>query len=166
MNSKIIAKLISHTKPMLKPTQAGNRKAFIVNDEKEEYEEYDIAEVIHSLKKYLTVQQYNYSMHLIENWDDTKVLHDLMSITLEENTKINDDVHKKLWNIYKTWIFDTMIKELEYSSFYKGKSTSREGWQSSKDYPYYWGCMIDNFIFAYGCTDPELRIDTMISKEY
>ena len=45
MNIKIIGKCIKSTKPMLKPEQVGNSKAFIVNDEKEEYEEYDVEEV-------------------------------------------------------------------------------------------------------------------------
>lgn len=166
MNIKIIGKCIKSTKPMLKPEQVGNSKAFIVNDEKEEYEEYDVEEVINSLKDYLSEQQYNYSIHLIENWKDTNVLHKLMSITLRENNEIQDNKHKKLWNIYKTWIFDTMLKELKYSPFYKGISTSREGWQSDKNRPYYWGCMIDGYIFAYGYTHLELSIDTMISKKY
>ena len=81
MNIKIIGKCIKSTKPMLKPEQVGNSKAFIVNDEKEEYEEYDVEEVINSLKDYLSKQQYNYSIHLIKNWKDTNVLHKLMSIT-------------------------------------------------------------------------------------
>lgn len=166
MNIKIIGKCIKSTKPMLKPEQVGNSKAFIVNDEKEEYEEYDVEEVINSLKDYLSKQQYNYSIHLIKNWKDTNVLHKLMSITLRENNEIQDIKHKKLWNIYKTWIFDTMLKELKYSPFYKGMSTSREGWQSDKNRPYYWGCKIDGYIFAYGYTHPELSIDTMISKKY
>lgn len=46
MNIKIIGKCIKSTKPMLKPEQVGNSKAFIFNDEKEEYEEYDVEEVI------------------------------------------------------------------------------------------------------------------------
>ena len=46
MNIKIIGKCIKSTKPMLKPEQVGNSKAFIVNDEKEEYEEYDVEEFI------------------------------------------------------------------------------------------------------------------------
>lgn len=54
MNIKIIGKCIKSTKPMLKPEQVGNSKAFIVNDEKEEYEEYDVEEVINSLKDYLS----------------------------------------------------------------------------------------------------------------
>ena len=55
MNIKIIGKCIKSTKPMLKPEQVGNSKAFIVNDEKEEYEEYDVEEVINriiSIKNY------------------------------------------------------------------------------------------------------------------
>ena len=55
MNIKIIGKCIKSTKPMLKPEQVGNSKSFIVNDEKEEYEEYDVEEVINSLKDYLSV---------------------------------------------------------------------------------------------------------------
>ena len=51
MNIKIIGKCIKSTKPMLKPEQVGNSKAFIVNDEKEEYEEYDVEEVINSLNR-------------------------------------------------------------------------------------------------------------------
>ena len=88
MNIKIIGKCIKSTKPMLKPEKVGNSKDFIVNDEKEEYEEYDVEEVINSLKDYLSEQQYNYSIHLIENWKDTNVLHKLMSITLRENNEM------------------------------------------------------------------------------
>lgn len=166
MKNKIIAKCIKSTKPMLVPTQTGNSKVFISNIDTEEFDTYEIDEVIKTLKPYLTDQQLNYSTHLITNWEDTKILHELMSITLNKNPKIQDINHQKLWNVYTTWIFETMLKELKNSTIYKGKSTSREGWQSDRKRPYYWGCMIDGFIFAYGFTHLDLRIDTMISKEY
>ncbi len=164
MEKKICAECLLTSEPVLVPKQKGNEKVFTLNTNEHKYEEYLIKDIIEDLKEYLTVEQYENSIHLITNWRDTNVLHTLMSTTVSHNPNIHDDKHKRLWNIYTEWIFKTMTKEVENYEQYKGMTTPRDGWKSNVKRPYYWGCMIDGIIFDYGYTGGK-SFETLIKGE-
>lgn len=154
--------------------EKNNNDYLIIGESDEEDEKrIDILQLLENLKPYLSSKQYQMSYQLANNFDQVKVLNDLMKITYLENKTIEINPLKenktKLellrndWELYLKWLWGSMDKLIEKYNVVK------EGWRSRCDLPYFWGCEIKGYVFDYAWTQQPLKKMIAIggkSKDY
>lgn len=154
--------------------EKNNNDYLIIRESDDEDEKrIDILQLLENLKPYLSAKQFQMSYQLANNFDQVKVLNDLMKITYRENKMIEINPLKenktKLellrndWELYLKWLWKSMDKLIEkYEAM-------REGWRSRCDLPYFWGCEIKGYVFDFGWTQQPLKRMIAIggkSKDY